>query len=133
MGLDTYITDKKGNELYWRKANFLHKWFADRLYPDGEDDNLNAKSFPATWLDELEGTCNKVLENPKKAQNLLPTSEGFFWGHRSMTPGTWTNSNTPWRKSKNCGESTPRRNGSGQNSHSRAGTNPIKTKKKGTK
>lgn len=80
MGLDTFIKDKKGNEIYWRKANFLHKWFADRLYPDGEDDNLNEKSFPATWLDELESTCNKALENPKKAKSLLPTSSGFFFG-----------------------------------------------------
>lgn len=46
----------------------------------GKTTTSTKNPFPATWLDELESTCNKVLENPSEAESLLPTSEGFFFG-----------------------------------------------------
>lgn len=83
MGLDTYIytKDNKDNEeLYWRKANHIHNWFAKKLYSEGEEDNCNPKTFSSKLLDELQSTCQQVLANRKKANKLLPTASGFFWG-----------------------------------------------------
>ena len=50
MGLDTFIFTKDKNnkateELYWRKSNHIHNWFAEKLYSVGEEDNCNPKNF----------------------------------------------------------------------------------------
>lgn len=63
---------------YWRKANAIHKWFVDNVQ-DGEDDcERYYVSFES--LKELKELCEEVLENPKKAKELLPPCEGFFFG-----------------------------------------------------
>lgn len=83
MGLDTYIYtkgNKNNEELYWRKSNHIHNWFAKKLYSVGEEDNCNPKKFSSKLLDELQSTCQKVLANRKKANKLLPTASGFFGG-----------------------------------------------------
>lgn len=63
---------------YWRKANAIHKWFVDNVQ-NGEDDcGRYYVSFES--LKELKELCEEVLENPKKARELLPPCEGFFFG-----------------------------------------------------
>lgn len=85
MGLDTFIFSKGENsqnkeELYWRKSNHIHNWFAKKLYSSDEEDNCNPKTISSKLLDELQSTCQQVLANRKKADKLLPTASGFFWG-----------------------------------------------------
>ncbi len=63
---------------YWRKANQIHKWFVDNVQ-DGEDD---CKEYHVSLdqLKELKTICNKVLEEKTRAQELLPSQRGFFFG-----------------------------------------------------
>ena len=64
--------------MYWRKANAIHKWFIDTL-ADGED-NCQPVFVLAGHLDELLELCNQVLADRTKADELLPTESGFFFG-----------------------------------------------------
>ena len=63
---------------YWRKANAIHRWFVDNLQ-DGEDD---CRETPVTLgaLQKLLDTVNEVLADTSKAEELLPTQSGFFFG-----------------------------------------------------
>lgn len=63
---------------YWRKANHIHKWFVDNVQ-DGDD---NCREYLVTHekLERLLDLVNEVLRNKDKAKDLLPTSNGFFFG-----------------------------------------------------
>ena len=63
---------------YWRKANAIHKWFVDNC-ADGED-NCQPIYVPIDKLKELRNLCNRVLQNKEKANELLQTEDGFFFG-----------------------------------------------------
>lgn len=63
---------------YWRKANAIHKWFVDTR-GDGED-NQHPIWVCAEHLEELLDLCNQVLADHSKADELLPTEGGFFFG-----------------------------------------------------
>lgn len=108
MGLDMYLTAKryiynfqddglalrdalealKVNEMrvkeisyeagYWRKANQIHKWFVDNVQ-DG-DDNCREHLVTHEKLERLLDLVNEVLRNKDKAQDMLPTTNGFFFG-----------------------------------------------------
>lgn len=71
----TEITESCG---YWRKANQIHRWFVDNVQ-DGNDD---CKQYYVSEekLKELLDICLQIKENPTLAENLLPTSQGFFFG-----------------------------------------------------
>ena len=63
---------------YWRKANAIHKWFVDTR-ADGVDE------CQPIWvnyehLEELLDLCNQVLADHSKAEEMLPTEGGFFFG-----------------------------------------------------
>ena len=63
---------------YWRKANAIHQWFVDNCQ-DGVDE------CQETWvsreqLQELITICKTILADMSKAQELLPTQSGFFFG-----------------------------------------------------
>lgn len=75
-GADTITVSYEA--IYWRKASMIHKWFVDNIQ-DGEDD-CGEHFAPIEKLEELMETCNKVLENHELASELLPTSDGFFFG-----------------------------------------------------
>lgn len=64
--------------IYWRKENHIHQWFVDNCQ-DGVDD---CKSVLVTTdeLKELRDLCNYVLKDREKAEELLPTKDGFFFG-----------------------------------------------------
>lgn len=94
MGLDMYLLGVKSEfdqhdynigmvrtatEIgYWRKANSIHKWFVDNVQ-DGID-NCQPHTLAKETLMELKELCEEVLENPEKADELLPTQSGFFFG-----------------------------------------------------
>jgi hypothetical protein len=63
---------------YWRKANHIHKWFVDNV--QGGEDNCNQYYVENGDLVNLLEVCKKVKEDPSKAEELLPTTEGFFFG-----------------------------------------------------
>ena len=63
---------------YWRKANQIHRWFVENIQ-DGEDDCRDADVF-RDQLGDLLDLCRKVMANQSRAEELLPTSKGFFFG-----------------------------------------------------
>jgi hypothetical protein len=63
---------------YWRKANPIHKWFVENCQ-NGVDE------CQETWvardkLVELLDVCRTVIADMSKAEELLPTQSGFFFG-----------------------------------------------------
>ncbi len=63
---------------YWRKANQIHKWFVDNVQ-DGKDECQRAY-VDRTQLHTLVELCQKVLDKPDSAEEMLPTEGGFFFG-----------------------------------------------------
>ncbi len=96
MGLDMYLygveyhskyDDNEENdksyyimteEIYWRKANQIHKWFVINVQ-DGID-NCAMYYVSKESLCKLKEQCEKVLKNKELANILLPTNSGFFFG-----------------------------------------------------
>ena len=88
MGLDIYF--QKGNKrdnyenaeelAYFRKANFLVEFFTAQYGYDEEE--YNCKNFPVDriMIDDLKERCQEVLADHNKADELLPSCEGFFYG-----------------------------------------------------
>jgi hypothetical protein len=63
---------------YWRKANQIHKWFVNNVQ-EGNDD---CKEYYVSdeKIKELYDLCIEIINNPQKAEELLPTHAGFFFG-----------------------------------------------------
>jgi len=64
--------------IYWRKANHIHKWFVENVQ-DGEDD-CGLYNVTLDQLKDLRDLCEEVINNRDKAEELLPTQSGFFFG-----------------------------------------------------
>ena len=79
MGLDMTLTAKGSNkEVYWRKANAIHKWFVEKC--QGGVDECQQTVVTRAQLEELVDLCKQVLANNDLAEQLLPTQSGFFFG-----------------------------------------------------
>lgn len=63
---------------YWRKANAIHDWFV-RNCQDGRDECQEAW-VSREQLQELIDLCKQVIADSSKADDLLPTRSGFFFG-----------------------------------------------------
>ncbi len=63
---------------YWRKANAIHDWFV-RNVQDGRDECQEAW-VSREQLKELADICKQIVAEPSKAEELLPTRSGFFFG-----------------------------------------------------
>ena len=65
---------------YWRKANQIHGWFV-RNVQNGDDD-CREHYVSRDLLIGLVATCEEVLSSrdEKKAAELLPVTEGCFFG-----------------------------------------------------
>jgi hypothetical protein len=81
------MTDSNGHPLvnhvqieagYWRKANQIHAWFVKNVQK-GVDD-CGDYHLTRDDLRQLRDTCTQVLADPTKAEELLPTQRGFFFG-----------------------------------------------------
>lgn len=80
------VLDTKGKQVSsvriwacdWRKANAIHAWFVKNVQ-DGED-NCQRYEVSVKQLYELVELCKEVLADRSKAEELLPTQEGFFFG-----------------------------------------------------
>ena len=71
-----YIIEEAG---YWRKANAIHKWFVDNCQ-DGVDDCRDAY-VEFNQLQTLLDLCRIVIIDKSKAEQLLPSTSGFFFGN----------------------------------------------------
>ena len=78
-GVDPQLVQTIEEEVgYWRKDNHIHQWFVDNVQ-DGEDDCQKYWVSKENLL-KLKQTCEEVLKDPSKKEDLLPTEEGFFFG-----------------------------------------------------
>jgi hypothetical protein len=91
MGLDMYLFAKEidtsrelvvGGDEYcaitWRKANAIHKWFVKNV--QGGVDDCGEYLVSPEKLKELSRLCKQCIDDVGKAEKLLPTSSGFFFG-----------------------------------------------------
>ena len=72
------ISEVTEDVMYWRKANAIHNWFVTNCQ-DGEDDCRDSH-VEREQLEELLNLCNQVLADNSKAEELLPSQSGFFFG-----------------------------------------------------
>ena len=96
MGLDMYLekrkqyrendleynklVDKSREEvMYWRKANQVREWFVRNAGLEVNSD-CEVIEISEDQLEQLYDDCNKVIKNPKLASEVMPTSNGFFFG-----------------------------------------------------
>ena len=95
MGLDMYLFSKNDNGdvsnklAYWRKANAIHNYFVSAVQNDNDDcgDYLVTESDLVT----LKELCKDILEDRSLAEELLPTTEGFFFGSVEYNDGYFDN------------------------------------------
>lgn len=79
MGLDLYFNKVKHTEIgYFRKVNFLVSFFEHQL--GQEIENLRNVRIDREDAEELLKRCDEVLKDHSKAEELLPTCPGFFFG-----------------------------------------------------
>jgi hypothetical protein len=71
-----YIIEEAG---YWRKANQIHRWFVENVQ-DGVD-NCGDYYVERNQLQELLDLCKIVQADHSKAEELLPSVSGFFFGN----------------------------------------------------
>ena len=70
-----YITEQVA---YWRKFNALHGWFINNC--GGGVDECQDISVDEEKLKELLETLKEVSSSFTKAEELLPPTQGFFFG-----------------------------------------------------
>lgn len=78
MGLDINFIKRRSESIgYFRKVNFLVKFFQDK----GMDVN-NQQLFLINkeMIEDLHNRCLQVINDHSKAEQLLPTMSGFFFG-----------------------------------------------------
>ena len=78
MGLDIFLTKKKRTNIgYFRKVNFLVKFFEDKGF---DVPNQTPLAITREDAEELLSKCEEVLNDHSKGPELLPTMSGFFFG-----------------------------------------------------
>jgi len=64
--------------MYWRKSNQIHQWFVQNV--QAGTDNCAEYSVGIDQLRLLSKTIEPALVSTAAASELLPTTEGFFFG-----------------------------------------------------
>lgn len=78
MGLDIWFCKRKESQLgYFRKVNFLVAYFADLGF---DVENQTPLTITKADAEILLDRCKQVLSDNSKAEELLPTMSGFFFG-----------------------------------------------------
>lgn len=67
---------------YWRKANAIFDMI-ERCVAYDEIENCVDLYVPESKVQEMLDICKQVKANPEKAEELLPTRSGFFFGPTS--------------------------------------------------
>jgi len=79
-GIDvSNVTNIEEEVGYWRKANQIHRWFVENV--QNGVDNCGEYSVSKGELEELRNICTEVLNDHSKAEELLPSASGFFFGN----------------------------------------------------
>jgi len=73
--------------IYWRKSNAIHKWFVETCQ-EGKDD-CGSYYVSHLKLKELLALVTKALDNRDKAEDILPTTSGFFFGGTDYDEWYW--------------------------------------------
>lgn len=73
------------NVGYWRKVNAVHAYFVDKFA--GGVDECQRIHVPREGLEELRNICQTILNEPDRADELLPTRAGFFFGSTEYDDG----------------------------------------------
>ena len=73
--------------MYWRKFNALHGWFINNC--GGGVDECQDISVDEEKLKELLETLKEVSSNFTKAKELLPPTQGFFFGSDDIDEYYW--------------------------------------------
>jgi hypothetical protein len=71
----SYIVEEIG---YWRKANQIHNWFVENV--QNGIDECQTSYVSREKLEELLELCKQVRDDNSKAEELLPSASGFFFG-----------------------------------------------------
>ena len=84
MELDMYLYKKVKNAenqdvAYWRKANQIRGWFVRHGLIEDNDDGVE-RPITRDDLVSLVADCEKVLADKNLAQEVLPCTQGFFFG-----------------------------------------------------
>ena len=81
MGLDMYFTPISFDDgMYLRKANAIHHYIVEN-HADGIDE-CQIIELSRDDLEELHERVKAVVNDRSLAPELLPTSDGFFFGVR---------------------------------------------------
>ena len=72
---------------YWRKANQVHAWFVRKV--QGGEDDCKEYWVDRDELEELRDLCKLALKEKDKAEELLPTQSGFFFGSTEFDEWYW--------------------------------------------
>lgn len=75
---DLQFAEVKLQIAYWRKANAIHKYFVDQC-AEGKDECQDTY-VKREHLEDLLNRCETVLKDHNRANELLPTQSGFFFG-----------------------------------------------------
>lgn len=76
-----YVIQGEYEVAYWRKANQIRQWFVDHIEEFNEDDNGKYYEVTKSLLEDLISDCEYVLENRNDANEVMPSSSGFFFGN----------------------------------------------------
>ena len=86
IGTDVAFLTKKTPSIsvemkvgYWRKSNQIHQYFVDNC--QGGEDDCRISYVDRDKLVELLDLCKQVLVDHSKAEDLLPSQSGFFFGN----------------------------------------------------
>lgn len=69
---------------YWRKAHAIHGWFVATV--QAGTDNCQEYEVSVENLEELSSACKDVLTSHDMASELLPATDGFFFGMNRESP-----------------------------------------------
>jgi len=74
----TKITDIVEEVMYWRKFNALHRWIVNNCA--GGTDECQPITVDKESFLTLYDTLKQINADNSKAEELLPTTSGFFFG-----------------------------------------------------
>jgi hypothetical protein len=87
MGLDHWLVatppDGETVEITWRKFNALHNWFV--MNNQNGEDNQEDYEVSTVLLIQLRDILKEIMDDNTKAEELLPTVSGFFFGDTEYT------------------------------------------------
>ena len=73
------VTNIEEEVGYWRKQNQIHRWFVENV--QNGIDNCGEYCVSKSELEQLRNICTEVLNDHSKADELLPSASGFFFGN----------------------------------------------------